>query len=87
MNTPTRLAFSALASLPILLVSARAEHRAPAAQDKIIPPSAEYLARIRELAPAKATAVPAAPRKVLIFDLATGEQVASVPGSSPVWAP
>ena len=72
MNTPTRLAFSALASLPLLLASARAEHRAPAAQDKIIPPSAEYLARIRELAPAKATAVPAAPRKVLIFDLATG---------------
>ena len=72
MNIPNRLVVFTLASLPLLLASARAEHRAPAAQDKIVPPSAEYLARIRELAPAKATAVPAAPRKVLIFDLATG---------------
>ncbi len=72
MNTPNRVFLSSFASLSLLLLPARAEHRAPAAQDKIVPPSAEYLARIRELAPAKATAVPAAPRKVLIFDLATG---------------
>ena len=63
-----------LALLPALLASApaRADHTAPPAKDKIVPPSAEYLAHIRELAPAKATAAPAAPRKVLIFDLATG---------------
>ncbi|VGO14934.1 hypothetical protein PDESU_03504 [Pontiella desulfatans] len=44
---------------------------APEAGD-IKPPTEEWVGRIESLAPAKAMAVPAKPRKVLVFSLATG---------------
>ena len=52
---------------------------APKASNKIVPPTPEWKAKIKSLAPAKPRATPAKPRKVLVFSLATGYCHAVIP--------
>ncbi len=46
---------------------------------KIVPPTKQWVAKVKELAPAKATVTPKAKRKVLVFSVATGFQHAVIP--------
>ncbi len=46
---------------------------------KIVPPTKQWIAKVKELAPAKATVTPKAKRKVLVFSVATGFQHAVIP--------
>jgi len=59
----------------ILLLSTTAAHavvKAPPAKGEIQPPTKQWIAKIRQLAPAKPTVEPKAPRRVLLFSVATG---------------
>ncbi|HBO46146.1 MAG TPA: glycosyl hydrolase [Planctomycetaceae bacterium] len=66
----TRSCF-ALAFL-FLSVPVFAVETAPAPKGKIVPPTAEWKAKIETLAPAASAAEPKAPRRVLVFSLSTG---------------
>ena len=57
---------------------------APKASGTIVPPTAGWIAKITELAPAKATAQPAQPRRILLFSLATGFKHKVIPHASEV---
>jgi type 1 glutamine amidotransferase len=68
--------------VPLILcttLAALALEVAPKASDKIVPPTPEWKARIKTLAPAKPRVAPKAPRKVLVFSLATGYCHAVIP--------
>ncbi|MCF7732867.1 MAG: ThuA domain-containing protein [Akkermansiaceae bacterium] len=61
--------------IPFLLVSgllAVAAEETPPIAKKIVPPTAEWKAKIASLAPAKPRVAPKSPRKVLVSSLATG---------------
>lgn len=67
---------------PLLLctgLAALAIETAPKAANKIVPPTPEWNAKIRSLAPAKPRVAPKAPRKILVFSLATGYCHAVIP--------
>lgn len=67
---------------PLLLctgLAALAVEIAPKASNKIVPPTPEWKAKIESLAPAKPRVAPEAPRKVLVFSLATGYCHAVIP--------
>ncbi|NLE39628.1 MAG: ThuA domain-containing protein, partial [Pirellulaceae bacterium] len=54
-------------AVPVLAVE-----RAPATRGKIVPPTAEWKAKVESLAPAAPTVEPKAARRVLVFSLSTG---------------
>lgn len=68
--------------IPVLLASgllAVAAEETPQIAKKIVPPTAEWKAKIASLAPAKPRVAPKSPRKVLVSSLATGYCHAVIP--------
>ncbi|MDF7826758.1 ThuA domain-containing protein [Pontiellaceae bacterium B12227] len=69
---PALRAGLACAVMGLVLGTAAKEYITAPKAGAIKPPTEEWVARIESLAPGKPTAVPAKPRKVLVFSLATG---------------
>lgn len=84
MNQPHRIQACLLCMGMAFNLTAQEYTTAPPALDKIVPPTAEWIAKITELAPTKATAHPAAPRRILLFSLATGYQHQIIPHTTEV---
>jgi len=70
--------WACLVALGCLALGAPAAERMPKPR-KITPPTEQWVAKVRALAPAKPTVTPKAKRKVLVFSVATGYQHAVIP--------
>lgn len=67
-----------LAAVACLVVGASAVERVPK-PGRIVPPTKQWVAKVRQLAPAKPTAAPRTKRKVMVFSVATGYKHAVIP--------
>ncbi|MCK4563769.1 MAG: ThuA domain-containing protein [Verrucomicrobia bacterium] len=84
MNKPNRIQAGLLCMGVAINLTAQEYTTAPGASDNIVPPTPEWVAKITELAPAKATVQPGAPRWILLFSLATGFKHKVIPHASEV---
>jgi len=84
MNKPNRIQAGLLCMGVAINLTAQEYTTAPGASNKIVPPTAEWIAKITALAPAKATTQPTAPRRILLFSLATGYKHEVIPHASEV---
>jgi len=66
------------------LAAAQTYVEAPRPKGPIKPPTQEWIAKIKDLAPAKPTAQPKAPRRVLLFSVATGYYHTVIPHTDEV---
>lgn len=80
---PARALFAGMVVTLSLSLAALAAERIPK-PGKIIPPTEQWVAKVKELAPAKATVAPKTKRKVLVFSVATGYQHAVMPHADAV---
>jgi type 1 glutamine amidotransferase len=76
--SPARPLWACLVTAAGLAFGALAAERIPK-PGNITAPTEQWVAKVRQLAPAKATAAPKAKRKVLVFSVATGYQHACIP--------
>ncbi len=84
MNKPNRIQAGLLCMGVAINLTAQEYTTAPGASDKIVPPTTEWIEKVTELAPAKATIQPGAPRRILLFSLATGYKHKVIPHASEV---
>ena len=70
--------WACLVTVTWVALAATAVERIPK-PGKIKPPTEKWVAKVTQLAPAKATVAPKAPRKVLVFSVATGYKHAVIP--------
>lgn len=81
--SPTGPLWACLVTVTCLACGALAVEKIPK-PGKIIPPTEQWVAKVRRLAPAKPTAPPKTKRKVLIFSVATGFQHTVIPHADEV---
>ena len=72
------VALACLVAVACVIPPAAAVERIPK-PGKIKPPTKAWVAKVKDLAPARPTVAPKAPRKVLVFSVATGYQHAVIP--------
>ena len=77
--SPARPLWACLVMVTCLVCVAPAVEKIPKPSGRIAPPTKEWIAKVRTLAPARATVTPKAKRKVLVFSVATGYQHAVIP--------
>ncbi|MDP6546983.1 MAG: ThuA domain-containing protein [Phycisphaerae bacterium] len=77
-QSATKPLWACLVTITCLALGALAAERIPK-PGKITPPTKQWISKVRQLAPAKATVTPKAKRKVLVFSVATGYQHACIP--------
>ncbi len=77
-KSPVRPLLACLVAAGCLAFCAIAAERIPK-PGNIVPPTEEWVAKVKQLAPDKATVAPKAKRKVLVFSVATGYQHACIP--------
>ena len=70
--------WACLVTVTCLALAAAAVERIPK-PGKITPPSEQWVAKVTQLVPAKATVAPKAPRKILVLSVATGYKHAVIP--------
>ncbi len=81
--SPARPLLAGMVAVLGLTLVAMAAERIPK-PGKIVPPTEQWVAKVRQLAPAKATITPKAKRRVLVFSVATGYQHAVIPHADAV---
>ena len=81
--SPARTLVAGMVVVLSLSLAAVAAERIPK-PGKIVPPTEQWVAKVKELAPATATVAPKAKRKVLVFSVATGYQHAVMPHADAV---